>query len=375
MSKAFGIVNFSGNHIWVNGLQEYRPIGAFSFLGRYRIIDFPISNMSNSDIDHIQVYIRRKPRSLTEHIGTGRHYNINSKRGKIRILYSQDGLDSDNIYNTDIASFRENLDVIEKEKYPYVVIAPSYMIYSADFDTLLENHISSEADITMLYHTVDNADDEEFLNCSYLDLNKQKGVQAILPNRGTAKNRQIFMDTYIMKKSLLIELINKAEKISSIYTLNDVINACLGDYDVRGVSHRGYFAAITNFKGYYKANMSLVDFKTSASLFDEEWPIYTRTNDSSPTHYFEDAEVKGSVISNGCHIEGVVENSVVGRGCVIETGAVVKNSVLLPGTFVGKNVHIENYVVDKGAKIIHSDSGELVAAPEHPGYVKRRDTL
>ena len=77
MSKAFGIVNFAGNHIHVEGLQEYRPVGAFSFLGRYRVIDFPISNMSNSGIDTIQVYIRRKPRSLTEHLGTGRHYNIN----------------------------------------------------------------------------------------------------------------------------------------------------------------------------------------------------------------------------------------------------------------------------------------------------------
>ena len=80
MSKAFGIINFAGNNIQVNDMQAYRPIGAFSFLGRYRVIDFPISNMSNSGIDVMQVYIRRKPRSLVEHLGTGRHYNINSKR-------------------------------------------------------------------------------------------------------------------------------------------------------------------------------------------------------------------------------------------------------------------------------------------------------
>lgn len=87
MSKAFGIVNFAGNHIRVEGLQPYRPIGAFSFLGRYRVIDFPISNMTNSGIDHIQVYIRRKPRALVEHLGTGRHYNINSKSGRLHILF------------------------------------------------------------------------------------------------------------------------------------------------------------------------------------------------------------------------------------------------------------------------------------------------
>ena len=79
MSKALGIVNFAGRNVHIEGMQTYRPVGAFSFLGRYRVIDFPISNMSDSGIDRIQVYIRRKPRSLTEHLGTGRHYNINSK--------------------------------------------------------------------------------------------------------------------------------------------------------------------------------------------------------------------------------------------------------------------------------------------------------
>ena len=89
MAQAFGIVSFAGNNIRVGEMQNYRPVGAVSFLGRYRVIDFPISNMSNSEIEHIQVYVRRKPRSLTEHLGTGRHYNINSKSGR---LHMQNGV-------------------------------------------------------------------------------------------------------------------------------------------------------------------------------------------------------------------------------------------------------------------------------------------
>lgn len=198
MANAFGIVNFSGKQIWVDGMQTYRPIGAFSFLGRYRVIDFPISNLTNSGIEHIQVYIRRKPRSLTEHLGTGRHYNINSKRGKMHILFSENGVEND-IYNNDIAAFIENMNCIERVHYPYVVIAPSYMIYSMDFDSLLHTHIDSGADITLLYHSVDNAK-ENYLNCNTLELNRQKGVNGIEQNHGNAKNRNIFMDTYILKK-------------------------------------------------------------------------------------------------------------------------------------------------------------------------------
>lgn len=371
MSKALGIVNFAANNIWVDGLSEYRPIGAFSFLGRYRVIDFPISNMSNSGLNQIQVYVRRKPRSLAEHLGTGRHYNINSKRGKVHLLFSESEV-LDDMYNTDISAFMDNLEIIERNHCPYVVIAPSYMIYTANFDSLLQTHIESGADVTLLYHSVDNAK-EHFLFCNTLNLNKQKGVLSIEPNRGNAKNRNIFMDTYIMAKDIFIDLIKKAKKTSSVFTLSDIVDMECSELDIRGVAHRGYFAAITDFKSYYDANISLIDYKSATSLFDEEWPIYTKTNDSCPTQYFDNSDVKASVVSNGCLIEGTIENSVIGRGCTIKKGAVVKNSVLLPDVIISENAHIENMVIDKHAKIVHIK--DIVADPEKPGYVKRSDTL
>ncbi len=372
MSKALGIVNFSGNNIWVKGLEEYRPIGAFSFLGRYRVIDFPISNMSNSGIDRIQVYIRRKPRSLIEHLGTGRHYNINSKRGRLHILFSE-SRDENNIYNTDIAAFSENMECIERSHSPYVVIAPGYMVYSANFDTLLQNHIESDADITLLYHAIDNAK-ESCLNCNTVNLNRQKGVLSLEPNRGNAKNRNIFMDTYIMKKELFISLIKKAKSLSSMYTLADIVNNACEELDVRGISHRGFFAAITDLQSFYDANLSLIDLKTATSLFDNEnWPIYTRTNDSCPTQYFETADVKNSVVSNGCLIEGSIEHSVIGRGCVIKKGAVVRNSIVLPGTYISEDTTVDCQVVDKNVKIIHAK--EIISDSQKPGYIRREDTL
>ena len=214
---------------------------------------------------------------------------------------------------------------------------------------------------------------EYFLNCFTLNLNRQKGLLSIDQNHGNAKNRNIFMDTYIMKKELFIELVHKAKKTSSMYTLADIVNASCDELDIRGVSHRGYFASITDFKSYYDANISLIDFKTAQNLFDDEWPIYTRTNDSCPTQYFDTADVKNSVVSNGCLIEGTIENSIIGRGCVIKKGAVIKNSVILPAATISEDVHIENHVVDKHAKVIHAK--DLTADPEKPGYIRRGDTL
>lgn len=371
MPKAFGIVTASGNHIWVDGLQEYRPIGAMSFLGRYRVIDFPISNLSNSDIDRIQVYIGAKPRSIIEHLGTGRQYNINSKRGKLQLLFSENRSEN-SIYNTDVAAMACNMESIEKMKEEYVIITPSYMIFTMNYDLLLKSHVESGADITLLYHNEDDTN-EHFLNCDYLALNRQQGVSAIAKNRGEEAHRKIFMDTYVMKKDLLISLIQEAKNISSMYRLSQIVNEKCNVLDVRGFEHTGYFVSITDFKSYYDANMDLIDYNKTCELFDPEWPIYTRTNDSCPTQYFETSEVKNSVISNGCLIEGTIENSIIGRGCTIKAGSVIRNSVILPDNYIGEDIHIESHVVDKHTKLLHCK--ELLGTPEKPGYIRRGDTL
>ncbi len=371
MAKAFGLINNSGNHIWVEGMQEYRPIGAFSFLGRYRVIDFMMSNFSNSDIDRIHVMVGNKPRSLTDHLGSGRHYNINSKKGKVQVLFAENHSRND-IYNTDIAAFYENLYSIEKMREEYVVIAPSYMVFTQDFKELVNEHDKSGADITLLYHSVDNAN-EAFLNCDYVTLNRQQGVLEIKRNRGDEAHRNIFMDTYIMKNELFIELIGKAKALSSMYTLPQIVGLSCNQLDIRGYAHEGYFAALTDFKSYFDANMSLLDIEKAEDLINEAWPIYTRTNDSCPTKYYVDAEVKHAVVSNGCKIEGTVENSIIGRGCTIKKGVVVKNSVVLPDTYIEEGIHVENQLVDKHSRLLHCK--ELIGTSEAPGYVRRGDTL
>jgi glucose-1-phosphate adenylyltransferase len=371
MARALGIISFSENHIWVEGMESYRSIAAFSFLGRYRVVDFPISNMSNSGIDRIQVYVRQKPQSLVYHIGTGRHFNINSKSGYLKIMFA-DSIAENDYYNTDIKAYLRNLEHIENASNTHVVIAPGYMVYTQDFDALLQTHIDSGADITVLYHAVDNAK-EAYQNCQCVNLNQQKGVLSIERNSGTAKNRNIFMDTYVMKKEVFIDLVKEAHKISSMYSMRMIVNEKCGELDVRGVAHKGFFASITDFKSYFDANMALVDLKTAKSLFNPNWPIYTRTNDSCPTQYFDTAEVKASFLANGCVIEGTVENSVIGRGVMIKPGAVVKNSVVLTQAVIGEGVHIENQVVDKNAKVIKMK--ELISDPQTPGYIKRGDTI
>ena len=369
--KAFGIVSSADSSIYVEGLHDYRPIGSFSFLGRFRVIDFPISNMSNSDINRIQVYVRSRPRSIAEHVGSGRHYNINSKRGKIQLLFSENS-STRSIYNTDISAFLENIDIIQRMHQDYVIIAPSYMVYKQDYRQLLESHIESGADVTLLYHKVDNAR-EYFRGCNTLNMNKQKGVDSLEKNLGTAKEKNVFMDTYCMSKNVFVNLIKAAAWESSIYTLADIVNIKCKDLDIRGYQHKGYFAALTSLNDYYNASLELLDYNIASDLFRAEWPIYTRTTDSCPTKYLDTSKVTNSFVSNGCVIEGTVENSIIGRGVTIKKGAVIRNSIIMAYAQIEEGIRVENAVVDKWAKIIHAKN--IRGESDSPQYIRRMDTL
>lgn len=371
MCEAFGIVNYEGANVLVKGMQDYRPVAAFSFLGRYRMIDFPISNLSNSGVDRIQVYVKSNPRSLIEHLGTGRHYNINSKRGKLHILTAED-MSNNSVYNSDISTYMFNMQSIEDAPDPYVIITSSNMIFRANYEELLDQHVKSGADISILYKNVDNAKDA-YIDCDVLMLNRQKGVLSIDQNLGNYKNRAISCGTYILSKELFISLVKKAANTSSMYWFKDIINEECSELDIRGISLRGFFACVSDFKSYYDANMSLLDFDKAKDMFNSDWPIYTRTNDSAPTQYFNEGSAVLSMVSNGCHIEGTVKNSVIGRGVVIKKGAVVENSVILPGVTIGEDVIVKYAVVDKKVKAVRKK--ELIGEADRPIYIKRGDRI
>ena len=370
MAKAFGIVTSSPDYK-VEGMQDHRPIAAFSFLGRYRVIDFPVSNLSNSGIDQIQIYISSKPHSLVEHVGRGRHYNINSKRGKIHLFFPADEATSD-IYNTNLNALRRNLEYIERMSEEYVVITPSCMVYVQDYAELLQKHIESGADITLLYHTVTTAK-EGYATCEVVNIGVKGKVESITQNLSDVDVANIFTGSYVMKKDLLLDIINKTAKISSTYTLVQAVSHFCKDLDVRAVEHTGFFGPITSLRSYYETSLRLLDQNEAGKLFHPSWPIYTRTNDSCPTQYYKGSKVTNSLVSNGSEISGTVEDSIIGRNVTIAKDAVVKGCVISAYSKIGEGVHLENQVVDKYATI--NLTKEIVSEKTRPGYIHYNDVL
>lgn len=371
MSRVLGILNFEPSYVDVKGIEDFRPISAASILGRYRVIDFNMSNFTNSGIDSIKVLIKKQPRSTVEHIQRT-NYNINSKRGKIHILHGEDDFSNNEFYNVDIHAFKTYMEFIDVENPSYIVIAPNHFVFKQDFSEILDYHKKSKNDITVLYQSVNNAD-KNYLMCDCLSIDDHKRITAFHKNQGKYKNSQISLETYVMDTLTFKQLVEEAAMTSSLYSLSDIIADCVRAMKIGAYKHNGYCACISTLKAYFECNMQLRREKELNTLINEDWPVYTMTNDSCPTLYKNGAKVSGSLIANGCVIEGTVINSVIGRNVTIKAGAVIKDSVVLPDTFIDRNVKLDCAVVDRLALVTHIK--DLTGTKENPIYVKRGDRI
>lgn len=370
MRKIMGIINYDDNFEDAAILGQ-RSLGAVSFLGRYRLIDFVLSNMTNSGIGAIQICVKDNPRSLIEHVDSGVQYNVNSKRGKLHILFGDSSKRSP-IYNTDVHILKNNLHIIEESTYDYVVMAPSYMVYSIDFTKVIDEHDASKADVTMVYRRILDAD-EFYHNCQSVTVNKSSRVTKIVKNYGDVKLRNISLEAYVMKKDVFLNLIKHADEVSSIYTFKELLAEQLDTINVHGYQFKGMVYCINSLDMYYRASMHLLDYNHAKAIISKDWPVYTRTNDSEPTIYTDNANVKNSIVANGCVIEGTIENCVVGRDTVVKKGAVIKNSVIMADVVIGENVNINYTVIDKHVKV--KNNREVIGKKNDIVYIGRNNIV
>ncbi|WP_289647502.1 glucose-1-phosphate adenylyltransferase subunit GlgD, partial [uncultured Dubosiella sp.] len=261
---------------------------------------------------------------------------------------------------------------IESDPNDYVIIAPVNFIYKANYSDLLDTHVASGADVSILYQRIDNAK-EAFLKCDVLSLNKQKGVLAIEENLGATKVRNLSLGTYIMSKQVFIDLVKKARATSSMYWLKDILNDSCSEMDIRAINYRGHVYPIYDLASYYASNMKMLNDENMKDFSDPNWPIYTRTYDSAPSIYLNDGTTSRTFVSNGCQISGNVHNSIIGRAVKIGKKAKIDGCIILPEAVIGDNANLKNVIVDKGARIIHKK--DLEGTEESPLYIGRRETV
>ncbi len=351
MRNVIGICNLhDGPHL--GKLTENRPLGVTSFLGRYALIDFTLSNFSNSGIDRVYILVENYIYGVRSHIQDGTVWVSNTKTGFLRLAFNEKALANPK-FNTDISNILCSLSPLDKTfDADYIIISHPFFLYSYDFKIALNKHIESKAEMSLLY-SYRNDLDLEFINCDLLDLGKDNLINKVKINTGAKKDGNISLETYIINKNTFIKMIEDAKNTSSLFTIRRIVTQYINNHtiDVKGILFDGCVIPILSFNDYVSHSFDLLNYHNRSKLFLPDWPIYTTTHNTPPALYGENANVRNSFIANGCIIKGKVENSIISRDVIIEKGAIVKNSIIFTNTIICEDARVNYVLSDKNVHL------------------------
>ncbi len=362
--RAVGII-FSNIHDHnVPELARIRTLGSIPFAGRYRLIDFPLSNMVNSGIDTVGIITKSNYQSLMDHVGSGKDWDLARKDGGVIMLPPFGDFGNDSLYTSRLEALKGITNFLFRADEEYVVMTDCDNVCRINYNEVIENHIRNHADITIVYKQVENIDSNELVTDFTLDNDRIVGV-----NRSTPSNKcglNVFINIFVMKKTLLQNIVMDSISHNKHHFMTDVIAENLDSLKIMGYEHKGFYAGITSLQAYYDSNLRILDEKNRDELFGDR-SVFTKVRDSAPTKYGNSAIVKNSMIADGCIIEGEVENSIIFRNVKVARGAVVKNSIIMQNTILGENSTLNCIITDKN--VVIRDKKILSGSENHPFYI------
>ncbi|MVP02305.1 glucose-1-phosphate adenylyltransferase subunit GlgD [Paenibacillus lutrae] len=343
MKHVMGVINLVNEPDDLEELTLHRCAGSVPFGGRYRLIDFILSSMVNSSIDNVAVFTQHKYRSLMDHLGSGKEWDLDRKRGGLFVLPSvQD--DPNGMSRGDLFQFYSHRDYFYRGREELVIIARSHMVCNINFEDAVRYHEETKADITVMYK---EAEEEYSGSFRRLAIRPDGRVTVIEDQSGRLRTNNVSMEMYIMSKALLLDMVETCLAQGYDHLVRDGIMKNVDKLNVYGYKHEGYLGIVNSIAGYYHHSRELLDPEILRDLFFRKDRIYTKVKDEPPARYEASANVRNSLVANGCVIEGKVENSILSRGVKISKGATVKNSIILQNCDIEENVVIENAILDK----------------------------
>ena len=356
MNNCVGIINLDENESRMGELTRNRPLASVPIAARYRIIDFVLSNMTNSGIECIGIFTKNRSRSLMDHLTNGRPWDLHRKKDGLKVFnFSYEDPTYDDIHN-----FSDNIEFVKYSRKDYVLIAPSYMICNIDYEEALKEHKKSNNDITVIYKNINNAD-KEFTDCDVLNIDKNGRILSVGQNIGRENNANVSMEMYIMSTGLFVDIVLEGVRSGMYRKIKQFIYSNLYNMNVGTYEFTGYVSCINSLRSYYNANMDLLKKKINAELFSSARPIYTKIKDEAPVHYSGESKVTNSIIANGCIIEGEVNNCVIARRVYVAKDAKLQDCIIMQNTVIGEGANLEKVIADKKTEI---KKGEIYKGSE-----------
>ena len=352
MKNTMGIILTGWKKSGLKELTAIRSASALPVGGKYRAIDFVLSNMVNSGIRNVGVLTQYSYRSLMDHLGSGKEWDLDRRYGGLLIFPPSLGVDDSGWYRGTADSMYKNLSFLRRSHQEYVIIAMGNGIYKMQYNDLFDFHISKNADITVVYREMTDFLPEDLNQLGIITVNKTDSfIEDFQEKPLHPFTKSGSMGIYFLKKDLLISLLEECAAHGDYDFVKDIIIKKVGRLKIFGYRFDGYFRAMNTLGMYYRCNMDFLRLEIRSELLIENGKIYTKVKDETPAKYNEEAEVRNSVVADGCIIEGNVEGSVLFRGVSVKKGAMVKNSIIMQGSVINEGAVLENVIMDKEAVI------------------------
>ena len=341
--RAIGIILAGGNNHRMRELSQKRAIAAMPIAGSYRSIDFALSNMSNSHIQKVAVLTQYNARSLNEHLSSSKWWDFGRKQGGLYIFTPTITPDNSFWYQGTADAIYQNLSFLKNSHEPYVVIASGDCVYKLDYNKVLEYHIAKRADITVVCTDVPQ---EEATRFGCVKMNEDCRIEEFDEKPMVTRSTTISTGIYVIRRRQLIELIEKCGQEDRHDFVKDILIRYKNLKRIYGYKINDYWSNISTVESYYKTNMDFLKPEIRDYFFRQYPGIQSKIDDLPPAKYNPGADVRNSLISSGCIINGQVENSILFKKVFVGNNCVIKNSIILNDVYLGDNTHIENCVVE-----------------------------
>ena len=373
MSDIMGLIYTGESDTRLRELTTHRAIAAVPMLSRYRLIDFPLSSMVNSGIRNVGIIMQRNYRSLLDHLGSGKEWDLHGKRSGLTILPPFLTKDSVGVYEGFLDALRSNLPYLRSCTEKYIVLTNSFMLYQADFEDMVEEHEKSGADITLMYTKEKGV--RRSGQGKYCEVQPNGRVTQIEVDPMISRFENTMMEVFCLRRELLLSLIDLSTSRGHYHFTRQLLQAGVNDgsLKVNGYECKSRVWAIDSVEAYYQCNMDLLDSANRASIFPEDKPVLTKLRDEMPTRYLPGSKVSNSLIADGCVIEGTVENCVLFRSVRVGKDASIRNCIVMQDGRIGSLAEVSFCIMDKQSAVL--ESTRLIGAANYPVMITKNRTV
>ncbi|MBK9713525.1 MAG: glucose-1-phosphate adenylyltransferase subunit GlgD [Kouleothrix sp.] len=345
MLRTLALILAGGESRALSALTAERSEAAVPFAGKYRIIDFTLSNCVNSGIYNVGVLTQYRPRSLHEHIGVGKPWDLDRRLGGVRVLHPYLTSEGGEWQRGNADALRGNLDFIADQPVDAVLVLAGDHIYKMDYRPMLQLHQERDCDATVAVHSVSP---HEVSRYGIVTVDSDGTVSRFEEKPRRSRSSLASMGIYVFRKSFLLELLAGGKQTD---LGREIMPKIVGETSVGAYNFQGYWADVGTVQAYYEANMALLVETPALDMYDPEWVIHTRSEERPAALVGSAARVEGDLLCDGCQVYGQVIRSVIAPGVTVAAGAVVRDSILLTDTVVESGAVIDRCILDKDVRV------------------------